>query len=351
MRNAGLASGEMPEAGEARTPWYVRSMLGTAGWIGAMFLFSFVGAAFAFVLQNAAASFVTGAGLCAVAVAIFRGVPKSGALAQFGLAMSLVAQGLLLYGASQLFKNSIAGIATYAALQQALLFVLVPGYTHRVWTAVSAALAATYVMVDAGLFAFTPAAVSALFLWAALSEFRLAHRGALIRPAIYGLALASVLTSVMHGSLISALIVDHGHRLFSLGEPGLWLGRLASVAVLFWAVTALLAREGLALSSGQGRVGLAGAFILGAVSIKAPGVGPAAAILIVGYANADRVLAGLGILALLGYLSHYYYSLEVTLLAKSGLLVAAGLALLAAQLAMRYWWPEMPAGAKEANHA
>jgi len=352
LRDAGLASGELPEAGEARTPWYVRSMLGTAGWIGALFLLSFVGAGFAFVMSSAIASFVVGAGLCAFAVTIFRGAPKSGFLAQFGLAVSLAGQGLLLFSVMQWFQRPVAAVASYVALQQALLFVLVPNYTHRVWTSVTALLAVIYVMIDAGLFPFTPAALAALFLWVALGEFRLARHGPLLRPGIYGLALATVLASVLHGALIADLLLGHSHRgVFSLGEAGLWLGRLASVAVMVWAVTALLVREGLSLSSGQGRVGLAGALMLGAISIKAPGVGPAAAILIVGYANADRVLAGLGIFALLGYLSHYYYSLQVTLLEKSGLLVAAGIALLLARLAMRRWWPEEAFGPKEASHA
>jgi uncharacterized membrane protein len=57
------------------------------------------------------------------------------------------------------------------------------------------------------------------------------------------------------------------------------------------------------------------------------------------FANGNRVLAGLGILALLGYLSHYYYALYATLLAKSALLAGAGLVLLAARFALRRWWP------------
>ena len=52
------------------------------------------------------------------------------------------------------------------------------------------------------------------------------------------------------------------------------------------------------------------------------------------------MLAGLGIFALLGYLSHYYYSLHATLLEKSVLLVCAGVALLTARLALHRWWPE-----------
>ena len=347
LRDAGMVEGEMPAAGDARAPWFVRVMLGIAGWIGAMFLLGFVGAGFAFVLKSSGAAFVVGALACIAAVAIFRAAPKSNFVGQFGLAVSLAGQGLLVFGAAQWFERSITGVALYVMLQQTLLFILVPNYVHRLWTSWSAALAASYAMLDAGLFAFTPAAIAAAFLGVALYEFELARFGTMVRAGVYGLALAAVQTAVLHGRLLSGwLLWRIGPGLLG-GEAGVWAGRIASAAVLLWAVVVLLRREGLSLTSGQGRIGLAGALILGAVSLKAPGFGPAAAILIIGYANADRVLAGLGLFALLGYLSHYYYSLQATLLEKSGLLAAAGVALLLARLALQYWWPQP----EEASHA
>jgi uncharacterized membrane protein len=152
---------------------------------------------------------------------------------------------------------------------------------------------------------------------------------------------------VLHGGLWLNWVIRMGHGRPVGGDPVEWLGHAASLAVLIVAVVVLLRREGLALDSGQGRVGLAAALILGAASFKAPAVGPAVAILVVGYANGNRVLAGLGILALLGYLSHYYYSLQTTLLFKSGLLAATGIALLAARFMLHRWWPEET----EASHA
>ncbi|HEX9397165.1 MAG TPA: DUF4401 domain-containing protein [Burkholderiales bacterium] len=350
LREGGLVSGDAPQRGEAGVPWFVRLMLGIAGWIGALFLLGFVGAGFAFVMKSAGASFGVGAAACAAAVFIFRAAPKSDFVAQFGLAVSLAGQALLVFGAVQMFERSIMGIALYVTLQQALLFVLVPNFVHRLWAAWSGALAAAYALFDAGLFAFIPALMTGAFVWLALREFELARFGAMVRAGVYGLALAAVQVAVLHGGLAGMVLGFRGHGL-QLGESGAWLGRLASLAVLLWAVAMLLRREGLALGSAQGRVGLAGALILGIASFKAPGVAPAVAILIVGYANADRVLAGLGILALLGYLSHYYYSMQVTLLEKSGLLAAAGFALLVARLALRHWWPEPQAGAREAHHA
>lgn len=351
LRDGGLVAGEMPEAGDARVPWFVRVMLGIAGWIGAMFLLGFVGAGFAFVMKNSGLMFVVGAGACAVAVSIFRAVPKSDFIAQFGLAVSLAGQAMMVFAAAQWFDRSVTGIALYVALQQAALFVLVPNFAHRLWASWSGALAATYAMLDAGLYAFTPAVSCAAFMWVALSEFSLARHGALVRAGTYGLALAAVQAAVLHGSLAAALVMGRATHGLSLGEAGIWLGRIASLAVLVWAVVLLLRREGLALSSAKGRVGLAGGLILGLLSIKAPGVGPATAIMVVGYANADRVLTGLGIFALLGYLSHYYYSLQASLLEKSGLLIATGLALLGLRVAMRYWWPDNAGGDKGVSHA
>jgi uncharacterized membrane protein len=54
-------------------------------------------------------------------------------------------------------------------------------------------------------------------------------------------------------------------------------------------------------------------------------------IVLLGFANANRVLAGLGIASLLVYVSSYYYLLDVTLLAKSAVLAATGAALLGAR--------------------
>jgi len=348
LQQANLVEGALPEAGDASSPWFIRVMLGFAGWLGALFLLGFVGAAFAFVFRSAASMVVVGALACAAAVAIFRVAPKSDFMAQFGLAGSLAGQALLLFGFAGLFKNiSPTQFAWCFLLQEAALFVLIPNFLHRILCALGGSLAMIWLLVDAGLIAFAPAAVTGGFIAAWLSEFRLERHGPLLRAGGYGLALASVLTAVMHGGLWFSFLVRSGHFRVVGGEAVEWLGRGACALVLIVAVVMLLRREGLALDSGQGRVGLAAAAILGAVSFKAPGVGPAAAILVVGYANGNRVLAGLGILALLGYLSHYYYSLQTTLLYKSGLLALTGIALLGARVALHHWWPEE----KGASHA
>jgi uncharacterized membrane protein len=69
-------------------------------------------------------------------------------------------------------------------------------------------------------------------------------------------------------------------------------------------------------------------------------------ILLIGFATSQRALMGVGVIALLAALSHYYYTLATTLLAKSGALFATALVLLAVWYGLR-----LAAAADEDRHA
>lgn len=351
LRASGFVEGELPAPGEARSPWFVRVMLGFAGWIGAWFLLGFVALGLVAVVKSPTASWLVGAGACAAVATLFRANRNGDFTSQFGLAVSLAGQALMVYGLTEWVGRSFATVALGVAAQQALLFLLLPNFVHRVWTAWTGAYAMSFAMADLGLQAFAPAAVTAGFIVVWLREFDHPDRGELLRAGGYGLALAAVQTAVMHGGLWYGWLATMGGRVPSGSVALAWAGAVAAGAVLVAAVLLLLRREQLAADSGPGRVALAAAAVLALASIKAPGVGPAVAILVVGYANGNRVLAGLGIAALAGYLSHYYYALHATLLEKSVLMACAGIGLLAARLALHRWWPLKDDAKREVNHA
>jgi hypothetical protein len=343
----GLASGEVPPRSEQRSPWYVRVMLGIAGWIGALFLFGFVGAIFAFVMEHAFAAVAVGALTCAGASLIFRSSPKGDFAAQFGLAVSLAGQGLVAYGLAKWFDMKFWPAALVMAAVQAALFVLVPNFVHRVWVAWTGVFAIALALGDVGLHVLPLSLATAAFAWVWVREFDFGTSAEMGRAGGYGLALASMQLAFMHGDqLWNSLLNGDGVKLG--GHVVVWVGAALAAAVLLWVVVLLLRREGVGLDSRTGRIALASAAILSLVSIRAPGVGPAVAILVVGYANGNRVLAGLGILALLGYLSQYYYALHATLLEKSIILICTGIALLLTRLALHRWWPLQ---SKEISHA
>lgn len=332
LRSAALVEGDLPARGDTRSPWYVRVMLGFAGWIGAVFLFGFVGAAFAFVMRSGSAALLFGGAACAAALLIFR-TSRGDFAGQFGLAVSLAGQALLAYGIAEVLgARSLRMVALAVAVQQAVLFVLVPNFVHRVFTSWSALFALQLALADGGLSAFAPALATAAFVATCLVELDHAERAELLRPGGYGAALAAAQMAVIPGALWFGLLLRHPQA----AQATAWAGAAASGAVLLGAVAALLRREGVAVFSAAGAKAMGAAAILAAASLKAPGLAPALAILVVGYANGNRVLAGLGIAALIGYLSQYYYTLDATLLEKSAVLAVTGIVLLAARLAMRH---------------
>jgi hypothetical protein len=103
----------------------------------------------------------------------------------------------------------------------------------------------------------------------------------------------------------------------------------ALIALIGWAAGGIekLKSEPLSVAS-------VGAVCLGIIS--APGILLAVGLMILGYAQHDRVVLIFGGLMLPVFLSLYYYNLDLTLMVKSGILVASGAVLLAGSAYMRY---------------
>jgi hypothetical protein len=318
-------------------------MQAVAGWFAALFMLGFLGMAFALLFRNPGASLVAGVALCAGAVVFFRAAPRSDFVAQLGLAASLAGQVLVVFGLTELVAKSMNGAAVTLLLMETVLFVLMRQFLHRVLSASAAVLALLWLLVDAGGYPLVPAVVTAAVAAAWLPEFRFPRHGSLLRAGGYGVALAALCAVVSHGALGLLWMSSLGRRASIPGSAMEWTGHALLAVVLAVAAWKLLEREGLGLCSPQGRVAAAG------VVIKAPGLAPTLTLLVMGFANGNRVLAGIGLATLLGYLSHYYYSLQLTLLEKSGVLAATGIALLVARMAMAHWWPAQPG--EEKAHA
>ena len=346
---AGLAQGDMPPASEGRAPWYVRSMQAIAGWLAAVFLLGFFGMAFALLFKNPGAALVAGLALCAGAVVFFRAAPRSDFVAQFGLAASLSGQVLVVFGLTELVAKSVNAAAVTVMLMETALFILMRHYLHRVLSAAAAVLALLWLVVDAGGYPLVPAIVTAGVAAAWLPEFRYARQGSLLRAGGYGVALAALCAVVSHGALWVLWLTSIGRRANLPGPAMEWAGHAVLAVVLGVVAWKLLEREGLDARSPQDRVACVGVVILALASIKAPGLAPTLTILLMGFANGNRLLAGIGLVTLLGYLSHYYYSLQLTLLEKSGVLAATGIALLVVRAAMAQWWPAQDS--RETAHA
>ncbi|HYD82242.1 MAG TPA: DUF4401 domain-containing protein [Paucimonas sp.] len=332
-----LVEGDLLPTPAPRAPWFVRVMLGVAGWIGALFLLGFVGAAFAFVMKSAAASFVLGALCCGGAYAVFRTAPERDFATQFGLAVSLAGQAMIATGVFKALDLDKAPAYLIICAIEALLAGLMPNFIHRLISAWAALAALWFGLAQLGIYGVAPAmaAAACAAIWS--SEARWADNPEVWRPLGYGAALALL--------QIDAWSLFDSHAMPRAAASASWLAAHAAAvnavligAVLSWTVWRLLADQRVSPSGRAGMSAIAAALLLAAVSSAAPGIASAALILLLGFARGNRLLIGLGLCALGGFLSHYYYQMQTTLLVKSAVLAATGFALLVARAAMRKWF-------------
>jgi len=270
LASAGLTIGDMPQAGEAHTAWYVRVMLGIAGWIAAGFLFGFVGIAFAFVVQSKTASFAVGLMLITAAYAVFRAAPRNDFTSMFALAVSFAGQGLMISGVFGFFERQVTGAMPWAAVAaiEAALAVAMPNFIHRTLSAFAAGLVFAYACKVSGAHAVPGGVVAAAVACVWLNEARLGKLRAIVAPIGYGLTLSFTLiegTALLRNSVA----VIFGPQVPS--EASLWVGEALVVATLLVSVGVLLKRTGWTPREPRTVLALVAAAAIGAASFKAPG--------------------------------------------------------------------------------
>uniref|UniRef100_C6E007 DUF4401 domain-containing protein n=1 Tax=Geobacter sp. (strain M21) TaxID=443144 RepID=C6E007_GEOSM len=329
LRKARLVEGGVPSVHSS--PWYIRTMLGVAGWIGACFILGFIGTGFAMVMRSAGAASLAAILCCVGAYAIFRLPSKGDFAGQFGLALGLAGQALFAVAIFKELSDSVSlGFFMFFCVE-AVLTLLMPNFMHRIFTTVAAVGALYFASAQAGLqgVVLSMTAAACALVWR--GEMRLAARTELWQPVGYGLALG-----VLQVATVSAV----GERVVSRlrhGEAD-WLQRhgndigTALVAVIFLAVTMeILKKLDVELTSREGIAIVSCMAVVMVVSFPTHGLIAAALILILGFAGGNRVLFGLGLLAVASFLSHYYYQMRETLLIKSMILAATGGLLLVAR--------------------
>ncbi len=315
---------------EQQTPWYLQLLMGAGAWIatGLFLLFLFV----ADVINEEAVLGVVGLGMVgsALALRLRTGAPM---WVQLALAASLVGQAMVVFASAELTPGTEfpAVVALFLSL---LLVVVFPDPIHRFLSTLgaTASVAALVVEWDQRLLAdgaFALLAVLTVTWW-------------LRRPVLSGRE-AQLAAPVGNGLVVSLLVA--AVPLSALRDEGPWvLGTLALAGMAVFVQLRLFGIPGRKLD----RVvlgSLAATLVLAAVSYPVPGLLAALLIMLIATQRRDPLLLGEAVFAFVFFLAWYYYSLEVTLLQKSGALVISGGVLLAA------WWllPRSPVGSGRAS--
>ena len=329
-----IAGEVLAHAAREHLPWYLRVLTGGAAWIGSLFLLSTALGIVALVLGERvdAAAVLLGLGLMPGGVRLRNSA--RGELARQAALVSVIAGQLLVIGGAGSIADHVTAGAIVALLSSVLLVIAfddaVYGFcgTLGVVAAILVLASDWHVPYALGL-VIALVSVAPVAIWRGGSAMLREHHR--LDPVAWACVVATC------GLLLVQTIVDGvtGRATPPSDLVGLLLPTPWPLAVLF---ASLLVWLGLQVARDHGSTptdpGPAAALlavgVLGLLTLPTPAVTGALLLVVLGF---DRRRAGVAALAaafLIAFLGLHYYSLALTLLQKSAVLMASGAVCLAA---------------------
>lgn len=310
------------EATKEKDPIILKILTGLSAWIASLFLLGFIIAAFE---PDESSILAIGTLLAGFAILAHHTVKNAGTfVTQSTLSCMICGHVMILFGVIELVDSRGDEMLTLS-ITQTLMCALPIWVIRRSAYQASALLLAvcfwTYYAVDINspwlfrlVLAVEVSVLGVLTLWRARQD-----------SFSYALALAIGATIFLLDWIQSISWHDNF-------DEALWPTNLimaAFVAVIGWHFLSEADRK-------QPKIMLLFIMLLALAFLSSPGLLYAVALLILGYGLRDPIYGGLGLIGIPSFIIYFYYSLQVSLLEKSGILFASGvICLLAAYLMPR----------------
>jgi len=325
---------------EARSPWFISLFFGMSGILASLFFIGFLTLLLdnTGLLDSTLALFIIGGILSGIGGLLFynarlRHSPFWNSLA---FAVTLAGQGYIAYA---LLTSEITEPLNILLLLlvQLLMTVVIPNFTYRLLSATLALSCLLYLLnyyhlseISLGLLALITSVTHlqrytlTVFIPRKWQNDVLEIMSAMGYASAYILLLVSVyFIAAEYGSSFNNL--DNYGESFSYNY---YLAQGLLTLASLYAAYLILKRYHIKLLSAAGLLISAAIVLLGIMSIYVSGLLATSLIIIIATANSQRVLLGLGVIALVGYIFWYYYQLDTSLLVKSASLFVIGIALL-----------------------
>ncbi len=328
-------------------PWYLRAIVAIGAWLASWFFLAFVIALIGWQDEHQTTIGCIGIVLLVLAVVVGR-QPLGVFVGQCALAVSLAGQIMLYYGFINENHHPLVKATAFSIGLAVVLYIAFPNFLSRLMTCLFA-LQVTLLWIytgDGELFSGNVRIDSdlsspVLFYWvfhlAAICFCFLRPRfSALLAPLGYALILSLTawqienlfdvwtrMTVITYSPPIAEWIVFHFRTA---------LTALTLFAVSVWAAGGISALS----EKAPLFIGLALA-LTALVALGSGGVLLALLFLLLGFSLQNRAILILGLVSLPVFLTHYYYYLDLDLLAKSGVLAGSGAILLLLRAGLTRW--------------
>ncbi len=312
--------GLLDQSATIKTPWFVKLLAIGSGWLAAVFSCFIIGLLFHDLFKNEYALIVAGGLAVFVAYIAFSAKP-SDFLEHLALAISLVGQLLITYAIVELTRSNVrlnpATPICFLGLHSALLFIM-PNSLHRSVSGFAVAGSLALLFSSLGLHTLYPAAALAVLTALTLSEFKPWSKLHISKCLVYGFSLQFLFPVSFHSVLDSSTVSS---------PPMSNILVDISTAIVLVAGIGFLAKR----YNARGKtiaISMFASTLFGLASLELSGIAAAGLILVLGFAQSNRLLMTIGGFSLLTQTSYYYYNLDTTLLIKSASLASLGVILL-----------------------
>ena len=324
-------------AAAAPSPWFISLLFGFSGVFASLFFIGFL----TLILDNTGlldstlALFIIGAILSVSGGFLFYNarLRHSAFWNSLAFAVTLAGQGYIAYA---LLASEITEPLSIVLLflVQLLMTVVIPNFVYRLLSATLALVCLLYLLnyyhlseVSLGLLALITSVTHLQRYTLAVFIPRKWRMNALEIMSAMGYASAYVLLSIS----VYFIAAEYGNSFDSDGKAfsyNYYLAQGLLTLASLYAAYLILKRYHSKLLSTAGLLISAAIVLLGIMSIYVSGLLATSLIIIIATANSQRVLLGLSVIALVGYIFWYYYQLDTSLLVKSVSLFVIGIALL-----------------------
>ena len=358
LQNIGLiasdfraANNSLNDDSEKHTPWYLQLFIGFGGLLASLFFTGFLTLILAEsnLLESTVGLIIVGLILSALGFCLFSTASKHHNLffEYSAFAISITGQ---LYVAAGLFFFAVElplSVWLFLIIQSYLTFII-PNVVYRL-------LSASVVLgIMVYLFNYYQLPELSLGMLALLTIVTQLQRYPLLRRVprqqqVYAKAIISAFAYasaiVLLGVSVYFITAEYGGSFDSLDSYGdtfnynYYLAQGLLTLASLYAALLILKRYHVKLLSAAGLIVVVAIIILGVMSIYVSGLLATSLIIVIAIANSQRVLLGLGIVALVSYVFWYYYQLDTSLLLKSAsmLIIGIGLLLMRWLLIKRYF--------------
>ena len=318
-------------------PWFLQLFFGLSGMLASLFFIGFLtllldstGA-----LDSAVALFIIGLLLSTSGFVLFKNKRASHSifLNSLALTISIAGQSYVMYALMNDDIEHPFGIWLFLFLQNAMTFI-VPNFIYRLLSSLAALGCMVFLLNYYHLPEVSLGLLALIAIVSHLQRNQLLQRAPVKRRAgssdiIKALGYASTLMLLCIS--VYFIAAEYGNSLDNYGAAfsyNYYLAQGLLTLASLYAAYLILKRYHIKLLSAAGLLISAAIIILAVISIYVSGLLATSLIIIIATANSQRVLLGLGVIALVGYIFWYYYQLDTTLLVKSASMLFIGIALL-----------------------